>query len=213
MADTGKPDICLLVCWGFGVLAGILAFLWVMTGLALPAALMFCGGLAVLTAVALSRMACTAGVQAGASEALATTGGDRAGAKGPANPAGPPDPTLTKGATLQRPAALSAPRGGSPDALQRIKGIGPALERACHGLGIYHFDQIAAWSEFEVAWVEDRVKGARGRVTRDDWVGQARALAEDANAEDAKTPDENHVMDRGDGAGDGAVTRPEDKGT
>src|SRR5690606_18717680 len=43
--------------------------------------------------------------------------------------------------------ALAAPRGGAPDKLTRIKGIGPVNERKLHEHGIFHFEQIAAWTE------------------------------------------------------------------
>lgn len=76
-----------------------------------------------------------------------------------------------------KPETLSAPRGGEADDLKQMKGVGPKLEQTLHEAGIYHFDQIASWSSDEVAWVEENVDGARGRVTRDDWVGQAKALA------------------------------------
>ena len=75
-----------------------------------------------------------------------------------------------------RPATLDAPRGGSADDLKKIKGIGPKLEAACNTCGIYHFDQIAAWTEAEIAWADGNIQGAKGRVASDDWVEQAKAL-------------------------------------
>ena len=39
-----------------------------------------------------------------------------------------------------------------------------------------HFDQIASWTEKEIAWVDDNLEGFKGRVTREDWVQQARDL-------------------------------------
>ncbi|MBC55870.1 MAG: hypothetical protein CL814_02940 [Confluentimicrobium sp.] len=77
-----------------------------------------------------------------------------------------------------RPAALTAPRGGGADDLKMIKGVGPKLEQLLHELGFYHFDQVAGWSKDEVAWVDQNLKGFKGRVTRDDWVAQAKLLAE-----------------------------------
>ncbi|MCX7890342.1 MAG: NADH-quinone oxidoreductase subunit NuoE [Rhodobacteraceae bacterium] len=79
-------------------------------------------------------------------------------------------------APAARPKGLKAARKGGPDDLKRIRGVGPALETLLHGLGVFHFDQIAGWTEKEVAWVDANLEGFRGRVTRDDWVGQARAL-------------------------------------
>ncbi|MEL6689332.1 MAG: hypothetical protein AAFP28_03345 [Pseudomonadota bacterium] len=81
-----------------------------------------------------------------------------------------------------KPATLSAPRGGRPDNLQRIKGIGPALERLCNSLGFFHFDQIAKWSNQEIAWVDANLEGFSGRVLRDGWVDQARKLAAEASS-------------------------------
>lgn len=75
-----------------------------------------------------------------------------------------------------RPAALAAPHGGKADDLKEIEGVGPALEKLCHELGIFHFDQIAGWGPAEVAWMDGNLKGFRGRVTRDKWVAQAKII-------------------------------------
>lgn len=76
----------------------------------------------------------------------------------------------------QRPAGLSAPRGGVPDNLQRIKGIGKRNERLLNDLGIFHFGQIAAWTPAEAAWIGQSL-AFPDRIARDDWVGQATLLA------------------------------------
>ena len=76
-----------------------------------------------------------------------------------------------------KPATLSAPRAGGADDLKLIKGVGPKLEAMLHGMGFYHFDQIASWQAREVAWVDENLEGFKGRVTRDDWVAQAKVLA------------------------------------
>ena len=78
---------------------------------------------------------------------------------------------------MTRPAGLQVARGGGADDLKRLRGIGRKLETLLHSLGVYHFDQIAAWTPKEVAWMDEHLEGFRGRVTRDDWVGQARILA------------------------------------
>mgnify|MGYP003563455357 CR=1 FL=1 len=75
-----------------------------------------------------------------------------------------------------RPAALTAARGGKPDDLKLVNGIGPKLEALCNRLGFYHFDQLAAWTPAEVAWVDENLEGLKGRVTRDRWVPQAKAI-------------------------------------
>ena len=75
-----------------------------------------------------------------------------------------------------KPKSLTKARGGKPDDLKLIKGVGPKLEALCNKLGFYHFDQIASWTEKEIAWVDDNLEGFKGRVTREDWVQQARDL-------------------------------------
>ncbi len=75
------------------------------------------------------------------------------------------------------PETLSEPRAGGADDLKRITGVGPKLEGLLNDLGFWHFDQIAAWSAQEIAWVDARLT-FKGRIERDDWTAQARALAD-----------------------------------
>lgn len=84
---------------------------------------------------------------------------------------------MPEGTAGTRPHALAAPREGGADNLKEIKGVGPKLETMLHGMGIYHFDQIASWGPSELAWVDANLEGFRGRASRDDWVAQARILA------------------------------------
>lgn len=96
----------------------------------------------------------------------------------PAIKISPAQPPLLPASVVvpMRPAGLSAPRGGVPDNLQRIKGIGRRNEELLNGLGIYHFGQIAAWTPGEVEWI-GRYLAFPDRIARDDWVGQATLLA------------------------------------
>jgi NADH-quinone oxidoreductase subunit E len=80
-------------------------------------------------------------------------------------------------AAAAKPVFMTAARGGQPDDLKLIKGVGPKLEQMLHGMGVFHFDQIAGWTASEVAWVDDNLEGFKGRVSRDGWVDQARTLA------------------------------------
>ena len=75
-----------------------------------------------------------------------------------------------------RPLALAAPRGVGPDDLQRIKGVGPVNEKHLHELGVFHFDQIAAWVRNEIRWVGTYLSFP-GRIDREQWVAQAAKLA------------------------------------
>ena len=84
-------------------------------------------------------------------------------------------------APASKPAVLSEARGGAPDDLKQIKGVGPKLEKLLHSMGFFHFDQIAAWTGEEIAWVDENLEGFKGRVTRDEWVAQAKELAGKGN--------------------------------
>ena len=90
------------------------------------------------------------------------------------------------GAPVTKPAALTGPRDGAADNLKAIKGVGPKLEALLHSLGFYHFDQIATWTEAEVGWVDENLEGFKGRVSRDNWVEQAKLLAAGGETEFSK---------------------------
>lgn len=92
-----------------------------------------------------------------------------------------------------KPATLSEARAGTPDDLKRIKGVGRKLEELCFQLGFYHFDQIASWTEEEVAWVDENLEGFKGRVSRDDWVSQAKILAAGGETAFSRRVDEGDV--------------------
>jgi predicted flap endonuclease-1-like 5' DNA nuclease len=94
-----------------------------------------------------------------------------------------------------QPAGVAAPGDGEADDLKRIRGVGPKLESLLHGLGIFHFHQIAAWTEREVAWVDSNLAGFHGRATRDGWVEQARVLAGGGSTEFSRRVDRGEVYD------------------
>ena len=62
------------------------------------------------------------------------------------------------------------------DDLKVISGIGPKMEQMLNGLGVRSYEQIASWGDKDIAGIEDAL-GFKGRVGRDDWVGQAVALS------------------------------------
>ena len=79
-----------------------------------------------------------------------------------------------------RPAAIEKPK--QIDDLKLISGVGPKLEGTLHSLGIYTFAQVASWKKTERDWV-DGYLNFKGRIERDDWVRQAKALAKGGEAE------------------------------
>lgn len=99
-----------------------------------------------------------------AAAAAAATGDGNADASEVDAEAAPPRPKI-------------APAVGEPDDLMQIKGIGPKLNALLQSLGVTRFDQIAAWSDDDVAEVDQFLESFRGRVTRDAWIAQAAYLA------------------------------------
>ena len=79
-----------------------------------------------------------------------------------------------------RPAGIERP--ATPDDLKLISGVGPKIEGTLHKLGIFTFAQVAAWKKAEREWV-DGYLNFKGRIERDDWVKQAKALAKGGEAE------------------------------
>jgi NADH-quinone oxidoreductase subunit J len=63
------------------------------------------------------------------------------------------------------------------DDLKKIKGIGPKLERILHKNGIYTFSQIANLSEAEKTQLDNQLEEFKGRIVRENWAEQAKALA------------------------------------
>jgi len=87
---------------------------------------------------------------------------------------------------------LDAPRDGKKDNLTRIKGIGIKIDEALNSIGIWHFDQIATWTEENMVWA-DRELAFPGRAKRDDWVGQAKLLAKGEETAFSKRVDKGEV--------------------
>jgi predicted flap endonuclease-1-like 5' DNA nuclease/myosin heavy subunit len=71
------------------------------------------------------------------------------------------------------------------DDLKQIHGIGPALEKLLHQLGVYFWAQIAVWDEAEMDWVDAQLGRFKGRIRRANCVANARAVQ-------SKTPDQSH---------------------
>lgn len=77
-------------------------------------------------------------------------------------------------ATAAAPTFLDAPNG-DPDDLKKILGIGGVLEEKLNGMGIFHFSQIAEFSDEDIANINTHLNFP-GRIERDEWVPQAKEL-------------------------------------
>ncbi len=93
--------------------------------------------------------------------------------------------------TGSQPIALaSAP--AAIDELKRIKGIGAVIEQTLNDLGVYTFEQISTWDESNIAWVENHLSFP-GRVTREEWVQQAKTLSAGGDTDFSKRVDKGDV--------------------
>lgn len=81
-------------------------------------------------------------------------------------------PTLDAGAV---PPLFERPEGAA-DNLKLISGVGPVIEAKLNALGVTRYDQIAKFGAEDLTRL-DTALNFRGRVSRDNWVGQAEALA------------------------------------
>ncbi|MEM1192015.1 MAG: hypothetical protein AAGH42_01325 [Pseudomonadota bacterium] len=79
-------------------------------------------------------------------------------------------------APARRPVLFSAPMRGPADDLKAIRGIGETLERSLNAKGIFYYDQIAAWTDDHVTWIERDIEFP-GRVRRENWIDQAISLS------------------------------------
>ena len=64
----------------------------------------------------------------------------------------------------------------SRDNLQKIRGIGPSIEKILNKYDIYRYEQIANISEYEIEAVARDIKGLKSQIHREDWIGQAEYL-------------------------------------
>ena len=86
-------------------------------------------------------------------------------------------PIVSAATDKNRPSTMKKP--AKPDDLKLISGVGPKLEGILNGLGFYKIAQIAKWKKAEREWVDSKLK-FKGRIDRDGWVKQAKALAKGA---------------------------------
>ncbi|MAI48759.1 MAG: 50S ribosomal protein L19 [Hyphomicrobiaceae bacterium TMED74] len=78
---------------------------------------------------------------------------------------------------------------GEKDDLKLIETIAPDLETMLNKLNILKFEQIAAFSDDDIANIDDALK-LGGRIEKDDWVGQAQRLMAEATVEEVPAEEE-----------------------
>lgn len=72
---------------------------------------------------------------------------------------------------------LTHPAFGPADELEEIVGVGPMLAQLLNDIGVFYFWQIAEWTREDAAYVDAKLLHFKGRIERDDWIGQSLALA------------------------------------
>ncbi|WP_116597040.1 50S ribosomal protein L21 [Primorskyibacter marinus] len=108
---------------------------------------------------------------------ILATGADASGVKaavGAGSVAGVAAAAPKKKAAAKKAAPKAAAAGG--DDLKKLSGVGPALEKRLHENGVTSFAQIAAWTEADVAEMDEKLS-FKGRIEREGWIAQAKDLA------------------------------------
>jgi len=95
----------------------------------------------------------------------------------PAAPARQADPVIQARREGDEANLLTHAAFGTVDDLEQIVGVGPMLAELLHDVGVFYFWQISEWSPGDVDYVDGKLLHFKGRIERDDWVGQARQLA------------------------------------
>ncbi len=85
-------------------------------------------------------------------------------------------PAAKKAAPKAKAKAAAAPGATGADDLKKLSGVGPALEKKLHAAGVTTFAQIAAWTESDIAAMDEQLS-FKGRIEREGWVAQAADLA------------------------------------
>ena len=98
--------------------------------------------------------------------------GSKKAQKAPAKP----KEKAEKPAAEPAPGALFVAPEGAPDDLKLISGVGPALEKKLNDFGVTQFAQIAKFKKADIEKLDEGLN-FKGRIARDDWVKQAKALA------------------------------------
>lgn len=80
-----------------------------------------------------------------------------------------------KAAKKEAPKAAAA----GADDLKELSGVGPALEKKLHAAGVTTFAQVAAWTEEDVAAMDEKLS-FKGRIEREGWIEQAKAKVAEA---------------------------------
>lgn len=88
-----------------------------------------------------------------------------------------------------KPPVLNAARSGAPDDFTLIDSISLLQQTTLNSIGIFHYDQIAAWTPENVAWIDNYLR-LRGRIGKEEWIEQAADLAREGPAAARRMPED-----------------------
>jgi len=109
-----------------------------------------------------------------------------AGGSGRKSAPAPKRPASTKKAgTTKRKSAAKRKTPAKKDDLKKISGVGPAIEKKLHKMGVTRYRQIANWKAADVTRADDALN-FKGRIKRENWVKQAKILASGGETEFSK---------------------------
>lgn len=80
------------------------------------------------------------------------------------------------GNIYNKPLIYSQPRPTGKDDLKLIEGIDGKMEKDLNILGVYHFEQIAKWSDKNVEWISEYFSLEEDRIKHEKWVSQAKEV-------------------------------------
>ncbi len=101
---------------------------------------------------------------------------EKKAAKGKAKPAGEPKAEEAAAESTTTLEGLAEPKGEKDD-LKKVRGITKAHEKKLNERGIFHFWQVAAFTQDNLDEI-DRLLHGNGQIARGDWVDQARELTQ-----------------------------------
>ncbi|MGD1883057.1 MAG: 50S ribosomal protein L21 [Paracoccaceae bacterium] len=124
-----------------------------------------------LTLVKITDILASGAAKSGVMAAVGGAGFEAAPAAETAKKAAPKKEAKAEAPKSEAPAA-----GAAADDLKKLSGVGPALEKKLLEAGVTTFAQIAAWTEEDVAAMDEKLS-FKGRIEREGWIDQAKELA------------------------------------
>ena len=110
----------------------------------------------------------------GISRSQGSSGADLGESEEPTAEALPETEAAAPAETVEHYELLAAPRG-APDDLAKLTGVGPQIVKKLNEHGVFHYWQLAAMTADEAAKLDADLR-FNGRITRDGWSDQAKAL-------------------------------------